>query len=130
MRVEQEKVREFMDMIGDHVSNKPTLVDQDAAVRRCKLITEEADEYEEANLSGDLVKVADAIGDLAYVVIGAAVMHGIDLQPIFDEVHRSNMTKEPFSGNDYKLCRKGPSFEPPRLADLLIMQATGLHPII
>lgn len=46
-----------------------------------------------ARSDGAIVATADAIADLLYVTIGAAVEFGIDVEPIFDEVHRANMTK-------------------------------------
>jgi len=137
MRVEQEKVRQFMEKIGDVVYDDPTTIPQNEAARRKRFIVEEAEEYETANAAGDIVEVADAIADLAYVVIGAAVSHGIDLQPIFDEVHRSNMTKsagvsltpKTIGGvsTEEKRCTKGPNYEKPRIAELLVIQSTGLN---
>jgi hypothetical protein len=48
----------------------------------------------------DLVQLADGLGDLAYVAeFGTAVAAGIDLEPIQDEIHRSNMSKL-WSGKD------------------------------
>ena len=127
MRIEQEKVRAFMEKIGDATSNEPTLVPSQTAIRRFRLIHEELVEYLTAATGGDLVEVADALGDVLYTVIGAGILHGIDLQPIFDEVHRSNMTKEPVRDNPLKLCAKGPNFEKPRIAEVLLLQSTGLN---
>jgi predicted HAD superfamily Cof-like phosphohydrolase len=41
----------------------------------------------------DLTEIADAIADISYVNYGAANAYGIDIQPIEEEVHNSNMTK-------------------------------------
>lgn len=41
----------------------------------------------------NLLQLADGIADLEYVSTGTASACGIKMQPIFDEVHRSNMTK-------------------------------------
>jgi predicted HAD superfamily Cof-like phosphohydrolase len=41
----------------------------------------------------DLTAIADALGDLEYVVKGTAVSYGIDMEPVFKEVHESNMSK-------------------------------------
>ena len=54
-----------------------------------------------------IVSLADALGDLAYVVYGTAVAYGLDLDPIIREIHRSNMTKEigefkPVKGLNYE----------------------------
>lgn len=143
MRIEQERVELFMSRIGDVVNEKPTLIDNEEANRRMRFIIEEAEEYREANVAGNLVEVADAIADLAYVVLGAAVSHGIDLQPIFDEVHKSNMTKTPLQHMTPKViegepcsekrCVKGSGYRPPRIAELLLLQTTGVadgHPSV
>lgn len=126
MRVEQEKVETFHDRYGYPNPGKPEVGTQQLVKDRKELMSEELREYDEAGQAGDLVKIADAIADLAYTVIGTAVAHGIDLQPIFDEVHRSNMTKQPATDNPLKPV-KGPTFEPPRIAELLLVQSTNLE---
>lgn len=125
MRVEQEQVALFHDRYGYENPGKPELGQLQLVFDREALMSEELDEYFEAGKARDLVQLADAIADLAYTVIGTAVAHGIDLQPIFDEVHRSNMTKQPAADNPLKPV-KGPTFERPRIAELLLMQQTGL----
>jgi len=125
MRVIQEKVREFHEKYGYANPDKPELISDAAAAARYDLIREELTEYLAAVGAGDLVAIADALADLTYVVVGTAVAHGMDLQPLLDEVHRSNMTKEPAADNPNKPV-KGATFERPRLAELLMIQTTGL----
>ena len=60
---------------------------------RASLIMEEAGEFEDAVANGDWIGAIDAICDLLYVTYGAASAMGIDIEPFFDEVHRSNMSK-------------------------------------
>lgn len=127
MRVEQEKVRQFMEFVGDKVADVPTNQNAGACGRRYDIIKEELDEYIEAALKEDLVGVADSLGDLLYTVLGLANLHGLDARAIFEEVHRSNMTKTPMLHTpNGKLCIKGPNFEKPRIAELLLNQ---LHPV-
>lgn len=57
------------------------------------LIKNKSDELIASLLKGDLVGIADGIADVLYVVIGTAVAYGIDIQEVFDEVHRSNLSK-------------------------------------
>jgi predicted HAD superfamily Cof-like phosphohydrolase len=102
----------------------PLLSPEDVELRD-RLIREEADEYKGAAIEGDLVEVADGLADLLYVVLGTCVAHGIDIQPIFDEVHRSNMTKDTLDPVTRK-GGKGPNYERPRVAEFLLMQTTGL----
>lgn len=112
MRVEQQMVRDFMERNSLEVSGTPRLVPGRLAEDRRKYTQEELDEYVEAVRSGDLVGIADALADLLYIVLGTAVAHGIELEPVFHEVHRSNMTKTPLDPVTRK-GGKGPGYEPP-----------------
>lgn len=60
---------------------------------RRDLIVEETNEFRAAVRNDDFVEAADALADLLYVVYGAALTFGLDLDAILEEVHRSNMTK-------------------------------------
>ncbi len=60
---------------------------------RVSWISEELQELSQALQDRDLVEIADALGDILYFVFGTAVSLGMDLEPIFDEIHRSNMQK-------------------------------------
>jgi hypothetical protein len=62
---------------------------------RADLIAEELEEYRAAFRSGDVVEIADALSDLLYLVLGTYLSHGLQdvAEQLFDEVHRSNMTK-------------------------------------
>lgn len=60
------------------------------------MLQEELDEYYTACVEDDKVEIADAIGDMLYLVIGAAYKHGLDeeeLGKVMREIHRSNMSK-------------------------------------
>lgn len=90
------------------------------------LMHQEASELEEAWVKRDLVKLADAIGDQLYLAFGQAVTLGIDIEPIFKEICRSNLTKEPKtvmagggmvqSGGGHP---KGKDYQPPLLEPIL-----------
>jgi len=62
---------------------------------RIDLIAEELKELQEAVDNNDLVEVADALCDLQYVLAGAVLEFGLGtkFKTLFDEVHRSNMSK-------------------------------------
>lgn len=87
----------------------------DLACVRMHLITEEAAELAKALVRGDRVAAADAIGDLLYVVVGAAVSFGLPLDKIFDEIQKSNMTKAVRDPLDTRLRTKGASYVPPNI---------------
>jgi predicted HAD superfamily Cof-like phosphohydrolase len=126
MRVEQEKVEYFhAAKLRQDKPPKPTLVPFETALGRFWRISQEVQEFIDANAEGDLVAVADAVGDMLYTVLGAAVEHGLDAQKIFDEVHRSNMTKDQLDPVTKK-GGKGPNYQPPRIAEIIFNQSTGL----
>ena len=68
-------------------------VDKSLAKLRVALLQEEVGEFIAASEKGDLVAIADALADIAYVVYGTALTYGIDLDSVLREVHRSNMSK-------------------------------------
>jgi predicted HAD superfamily Cof-like phosphohydrolase len=93
---------------------------------RANLIREEAAETITAIESNDIVEVADGLCDLIYVALGAALEFGIDLAPLFDEVHRSNMEKV---GGDIRSdgkILKPDGWKPPRIRELLWNQTSML----
>lgn len=121
----QRKVLEFHRKHQLPEADAPTVIDKEIAQHRLGLITEELREFVEAANADNLVGIADALADLLYVVLGTAVAYGIDIAPVFDEVHRSNMTKTPLDPATKK-GGKGAGYQPPRIADLLFIQATKL----
>lgn len=60
---------------------------------RVKLLEEETAEFAHAWKKGDRLEMIKELCDILYVAYGAAVSMGLDLEPFFDEVHASNMTK-------------------------------------
>jgi len=89
----QSMVEEFHDTFGITNSDAPTNIDRSAFARRVRLISEELSEYCKAVSADDIVEIADALGDLLYVTFGACIEHGLPMQSIFKEIHKSNMTK-------------------------------------
>jgi 8-oxo-dGTP pyrophosphatase MutT (NUDIX family)/predicted HAD superfamily Cof-like phosphohydrolase len=87
---------------------------------RLAFLEEETRKYAAAAEAGDVVEVADALADLLYVVHGTALVHGIPLDAVFAEVHRSNMTK--VDGEPIGPGTKAPKpegYRPPRIRPLL-----------
>lgn len=110
-----EMVAEFHHHVGAGIRTCPT-VDVPAAEMRVQFVEEEARELREAVEARDVVAVADALADLAYVVYGGALHFGIPIVEVFAEVHRSNMTKTP--AGDGKAI-KGAGYQPPNVAAVL-----------
>src|SRR5437016_4648652 len=93
MNKEQAMVLDFHRRFDVSENGHPTIVSPETRILRINLIGEEFDEFKDASFSKDIVQIADSLADLLYVVYGTAVSYGIDLEPIFAEVHRSNMSK-------------------------------------
>lgn len=96
----QQMVKEFHEKFDCVVNDRPTVPDLATMLLRADLISEEFEELEEKGFDfistpskPDLVQIADALGDILYVVYGTAVSCGIDMEPIVAEIHRSNMSK-------------------------------------
>lgn len=93
MTHEQGMVAEFHRRFDIVVGSSPAIPDESTCLLRLRLIQEELDELRDAFGHGHLPAVAKELADLLYVVYGTAVSCGIDMEPVFREVHRSNMTK-------------------------------------
>lgn len=118
-----EKVKQFMETYGQSVPTKPAFPDRDTIHLRMDLIEEELDELRLAIVDENIVEVADALTDILYVVYGAGLTFGINLDKTFAEVHRSNMSKlgedgKPIHREDGKIL-KGPNYTPPDLTFIL-----------
>ena len=92
---------------------------------RYKLMREENEEYLEAANEADLVEVADALGDMLYILCGTIIEHGLQhkIEEVFDEIQRSNMSKlgedgEPIYREDGKVL-KGPNYFKPNIKEIL-----------
>ena len=90
-----DKVAEFHELFDSPVIGGPRLPTPVRAELRVSLIQEELNELKLAFAKGDIVEVADALADLQYVLTGTVLECGMHhkFQELFDEVHRSNMTK-------------------------------------
>lgn len=143
----QQGVREFHEKAGQLINIKPSEVDSKTAILRVRLLLEEVLEFAEASgveiLTQDgecldvtaieddeltfshvgkanLVDIADALGDINYVSYGAAICYGIDMEPVEDEIQRSNLSKF-ISGfkDEYGKWNKGKDYTPVNLESIL-----------
>lgn len=96
----------------------------DVLLLRAAMAMEELAEWLAAHAEGDLVAVADAWADRAYVLLGDAVATGLPVAALFAEVHRSNMTKEPDPLSTGKAI-KGPDYSAPDISGVLRAYAAG-----
>lgn len=89
-----ESVREFHRAFDMPARDVPQWPPRDEVKLRIALLKEECSEaIWEMNDEHELALVAKELADVLYVVYGAAEHYGIPLDDVFDEVHRSNMSK-------------------------------------
>ena len=122
MADEQSMVDDFHRTFDIVVNPAPTVVDERTRDLRVKLIQEEFDELKEAMDSADLPSIAKEMADLLYVVYGTAVSYGIDMDPVFREVHRSNMSKVGGHKREDGKWVKPASYSPARIEPILAEQ--------
>src|SRR3954465_12759811 len=95
------------------------LIDEKDYTLRYNLIKEENEEYLEACKNGDMIEIADALGDQLYILFGTILKHGLQhkIEEVYDEIHRSNMSKldekgQPIFRDDGKILKSDLYFKP------------------
>jgi len=119
-------VHEFHSAFGLGVETSPTAnLDMKKNLLRYELMREENEEYLEAANNNDLVEVADALGDMLYILCGTIIEHGMQdkIEEVFNEIQRSNMSKlgangKPIYREDGKVL-KGPNYFKPNIREIL-----------
>ena len=126
MKKQLNHVEKFHDTFGipNEYTPKAT-ISNDLIDLRFKLMAEENEEYLEAAKNGDLVEVADALGDMMYILCGTILSHGMQhkIEEVFEEIQRSNMSKlgedgKPIYREDGKVL-KGPNYFKPNIAKII-----------
>lgn len=112
MNKHQRMVEEFMKSHGQITTKTPTLEDYPTDLR-VSLLREEVDEFRLASSKGDQVEMIDALCDILYVTYGAASAMGVDLEPFFDIVHKSNVAKAWAKKTPLGKVTKPEGWEPP-----------------
>ena len=119
-------VRTFSDAFNIPWSNTPTTaLTSDQVALRHRLMEEENNEYLDAARAGDMVEVADALGDQLYILCGTILSHGMQgvIEDVFNEIQASNMSKLgsdslPILREDGKVL-KGPNYFRPDISTIL-----------
>ena len=115
-----EHVETFHTAFGIKNNYSPTSdLTTDDVMLRYKLMREENEEYLEAAQKGDLVEIADALGDQLYILCGTILRHGLQdkIAEVFEEIQRSNMSKldkdgQPIYREDGKVLKSELYFRP------------------
>lgn len=89
------QVAEFHTTFKHPILPEPTIPSPERCKLRVELLAEELKELQQAINDNDMVEIADALCDLQYVLSGAVLEFGLGekFKELFDEVHRSNMSK-------------------------------------
>ena len=125
MKNNLQAVQKFHETFGLGVSQCPTNLPNNITKLRFNLMQEENLEYLEAAKNNDLVEIADALGDMLYILCGTILEHGLQhkIETIFNEIQDSNMSKlgidgKPIYREDGKVM-KGPNYFKPNIKDIL-----------
>jgi len=121
-----EAVETFHNAFGIENNYTPTTELTEAEILlRYKLMREENEEYLEAAQNGDIVEIADALGDQLYILCGTILKHGLQhkIAEVFQEIQRSNMSKldadgKPIYREDGKVMKSDLYFKP-NIKDIL-----------
>ncbi|MEP2934893.1 MAG: nucleoside triphosphate pyrophosphohydrolase family protein [Gilvibacter sp.] len=119
-------VQTFHDAFGlDSLKSPKAHLGEAKHMLRYKLMREENEEYLDAANDDDLVEVADALGDMLYILCGTIIEHGLQhkIEEVFEEIQRSNMSKlgedgSPIYREDGKVL-KGPNYFKPHIKEIL-----------
>jgi predicted HAD superfamily Cof-like phosphohydrolase len=125
MKKQIEKVEEFHNAFGQENGKTPDKIKWPESQLRYRLMDEENGEYLEACAKQSLEEIADALGDMLYILCGTILKHGMHhiIEDVFDEIHSSNMSKlgedgKPILRADGKIT-KGPNYFRPNLNQFL-----------
>lgn len=126
MQKQLNAVKEFHNAFGLGVQELPTGdLGENKNMLRFNLMKEENEEYLEAVQNNDIIEIADALGDMLYILCGTILEHGLQhkIEEVFDEIQRSNMSKlgedgKPIYREDGKVM-KGPNYFKPNFEEIL-----------
>ncbi|MFN3909527.1 MAG: hypothetical protein ACK4JX_10915 [Flavobacterium sp.] len=129
MKTQLSHVQQFHEAFGLGVLHQPKAdLGEDKNNLRFHLMKEENEEYLEAAMEGNLEEVADALGDMLYILCGTILEHGLQykIEEVFEEIQKSNMSKlgadgKPIYREDGKVM-KGPNYFKPNIAKVLLQK--------
>lgn len=124
-----EKLREFHRTYNLPIGKLPHVAEPSLRLLRVDLMLEEVREYFQAEKAGNLAEIADGLIDVIYIAVGTGIAYGLPMEELFNEVHRSNMSKLGADGkavySETGKVLKGPFFSPPNLVDVLLDSVKG-----
>lgn len=130
IRAAQKAVEAFMAAGGQATSIIPSIPSDEITHRRYDMLLEEVMEFMQAVRDNDIVEYADAVADIIYVALGAAVEAGIDIEPVVEEVIDSNNSKidwergQPWARHDNGKIAKDEHYRAPDIRSIILQQVT------
>ena len=126
MKNKIKAVKSFHEAFGLGIKESPVAQLSEQKLKlRFDLMAEENEEYLEAAQNNNLVEVADALGDMLYILCGTILEHGMQykIEEVFNEIQQSNMSKlgadgKPIYREDGKVM-KGPNYFKPDILSIL-----------
>lgn len=96
MNRELDLVKKFHEKFKQPILESPSLIPSERSENRYRLMKDEVEEYIQGVKSGDLPNIAKELSDILFAVYGTILEHGLQdkMEEIFDEVYRSNMSKD------------------------------------
>lgn len=112
MKKQLTQVQEFHEKNHCAWNNEPTLTNKTICEHRITIMQSEVDELAEAIQKGDMENITKELCDVLYVLFGTVGTLGLanKLENAFDEIHRSNMSKE-YSGTPNSKAVKGKNYQ-------------------
>lgn len=120
-----DDVRDFHKVLEIPIELHPTIPDETRVMLRIDLIMEEFEETLLAIQQDEILKIADGLVDLLYVVIGTMHEFGLPAQALWDEVHRTNMAKKGGPVRDDGKRLKPEGWVPPDIRRVLLTTAAA-----
>ena len=126
MKKQLDAVKQFHKTFKVGFSDKPVAsLGNTKNQLRYNLMKEENEEYLHAVQNNDLIEIADALGDMLYILCGTIIEHGLQdkIEAVFEEIQRSNMSKlaedgTPIYREDGKVI-KGPNYSKPDFSSII-----------
>jgi len=115
-------IQNFHEAFNFKNRSTPGIPDTESATLWRKLIKEEYLELVEGLTAGEMTMIADGMTDLIVVILGGALAYGIDLRPVWDEVHRTNMLKVGGKRREDGKLLKPEGWRPPKINEALKRQ--------
>ena len=115
----QQDVKTFHKKFEQKIGDNPGFSDENTMKLRIALVEEEILELKDACKDNDFPSFVDAITDSIYVLLGTAIATGVDIEPIWTEVQKTNMAKAVGNKRDDGKLLKPKGWKAPDIKTLL-----------